>query len=355
LPYLDYNATNPLRMEAKNAMLQALDEVGNASSIHTAGRQARSRVEAARAAIAAAVQVAPAQVVFTSGATEANALALAGVPHASLIIGATEHDSVWQNALTAPQVPVDENGLIRLNILAQMLQAAPRPTLVSIMWANNETGVIQPVDEIVRIVHEAGALLHVDAVQALGRVPVRLGEIDMLSLSAHKVGGPQGVGALVLRDGLIVTPIVKGGGQEKGQRPGTENVAAIAGFGAAVAVAATCQQVPQWQEWRDKAAQRLLQLQPEAQIVGLAAPRLANTLCLVHPRLSAEIQLMKLDLAGFAVSAGSACSSGRVKESRVLAAMGMAEKSQKSSIRVSFGWNTAESELQDFVTFWTQM
>lgn len=347
--YLDANATFPPRTEALAAMQAALAETGNASSAHAAGRAARARVDAARAEIAAANGVAAAEIVFTSGATEANALALRAKA-ACVLVSAIEHDSVLKNA-GGEFLPVDANGVVKLDELEKLLAKAVAPALVSVMAVNNETGVIQPIAEVLRLVRAAGGFLHVDAVQALGRLPLFWAEADLISLSAHKIGGPQGVGALIVKPSVALEPLWRGGGQEHGVRAGTENVAGIVGFAAAAREAS--REIGAFQKlavWRDAMEREL-----GVEVAGKDAPRVANTSCLIHPRLSAEVALMKLDLAGFAVSSGSACSSGRVKASHVLAAMGMAKKAQESAIRVSLSPKTQENEVKSLVACWTQL
>lgn len=355
LSYLDYNATAPLRPAVLARMVEVLQLGGNASSVHGAGRRARRIVEEARAALAHALGCAADGVVFTGSGSEANNLAIAGCGRRRVVISAVEHDSVRQAADGAATVPVDGNGIIDLGALDRLLAAGTEPALVSVMLANNETGALQPVAEASAIARRHGALVHCDAVQALGKVEVGLDAlgVDYLSVSAHKIGGPQGVGALAVRPGTPLRALIRGGGQERGRRAGTENVAAIAGFGVAVREATS-----HMNEWkavrvlRDAAESRLKALAPEAAIMSAGAERLPNTLCIALPGVEAQTQLMALDLAGIAVSAGSACSSGKVHASHVLEAMGVTPALARSAIRVSLGWQSTMQDVDRLVAAW---
>ncbi len=355
--YLDYNATSPLREESKEAVVAALELIGNASSVHGFGREARRCVEAAREAVGDLVGASPAEVVFTSGATEANNLALGAVGDRRLLTSAIEHPSVLE-AADAVRLPVDADGLVDLTALEALLERCEGQAFVSVMLANNETGVIQPIAEIAALVKAAGGLLHCDAVQAVGRLPVDMAGlgVDYLSLSSHKLGGPKGAGALIARAGAPLTAQQRGGGQERRLRAGTENVAAIAGFGAACrAVGADFAESAVLQGWRDRFEERLLATAPETRIFGREASRLANTSCFAHPFLPAETQLIGLDLAGIAVSSGSACSSGKVSASHVLLAMGVEPALAGSALRVSLGWNSREADLDCFLEAWGRL
>lgn len=359
--YLDYNATAPIRPEAAEAVRRALEVGGNPSSVHAVGRAARGLVEAARAAVAALAKARPQDVVFTSGGSEANALALASARLAGgaerLIVGATEHASVLEAAaasgLPVEPWPVDPNGVADLDWLkarlARWTPADGRP-FVALMAANNETGVIQPIAEAAGIVHEAEGWLHVDAVQAAGRIDIGGFAADTLALSAHKLGGPQGSGALVVGCGTEISKQAFGGGQEQGRRGGTENLPGIAGFGAAAKAATSAVGDVRQAAWRDAAAERL---KAEAGIVvlGEGAPRLANTLCFAAEGFPSEVQVMALDLARVMVSAGAACSSGKVKASHVVAAMSRPELAS-CAIRVSGGWVTTAEDWERFVDAW---
>jgi cysteine desulfurase len=362
--YLDHNATTPVRPEAAAAVAQALAQGGNPSSVHAAGRAARAVVEQARDAIAALIAAPASTVVFTSGGTEANALAIESAVAAGsrrLIVSAVEHDSVLEggkaSGAAVEVAPVDAQGLIDLTWLRERLAAwaseEGRP-FVALMLANNETGVIQRVAQAAEIVRAAEGWLHVDAIQAAGKIAVDsrgLGA-DTLTISAHKIGGPQGVGALTFGPRAVLSRRLHGGGQERGRRAGTENVPGIAGFGAAARAAlADLSRAGQQAVWRDAAAARAKA--DGGVVMGEGASRLANTLCLAAPGFPAELQVMALDLAGIMVSAGSACSSGKVKASHVLTAMGQGELAGQA-IRVSGGWNTTENDWTRFAEVWSQ-
>ena len=351
--YLDHNATAPLRPEARDAMLAALDAVGNPSSVHRFGREARRLVEAGRRQVAALAGVAPTQIVFTGGATEANALALTGLGRRRVLASTVEHDSAL--AWATERIPVGGDGRVDLEALDRMLAAGTEPAIVSVMAVNNETGVIQPVAEAAAIARRHGALIHCDAVQAAGRIalPVVGAEVDALSLSAHKLGGPQGIGALVLRDGLPLAPLLRGGAQEGRRRAGTENVAGIAGFGAAAAVVADRADMPRIMALRDELESRLAA--EGAVVLGAGAPRVANTSCVAMPGVTAETQVAALDLAGVAVSAGSACSSGKVRRSHVLEAMGLPGDLAEGAIRISLGPATDAEAIERCVTAWIDL
>jgi cysteine desulfurase len=354
--YLDYNATAPLKPAVIAAIASALAETGNASSVHRAGRLARRRVETAREQVAALVNASPASVVFTGGGTEANNLALQQAQGRRVLVSAIEHESVLRAAPDAMQIPVGPDGVVSLDALDRLLTGATE-ALVAVMFANNETGVIQPVADVVRIAHAHGALVHCDAVQAAGKTAIdmlALG-VDMLALSAHKLGGPQGVGALVVSDRIALKPLLIGGGQERGRRAGTENVAAIVGFGVAASLADDdLSKMSGMAGLRDAVELRLKRAVPGAMVFGAAADRLPNTLCVAMPGVAAETQVMALDLAGVAVSAGSACSSGKVKTSHVLTAMGVGPLAG-SAIRISAGWRSTAEDFDRFVEAWTSL
>lgn len=364
--YLDYNATAPLRPEARETMLAALSQPGNPSSVHRFGRAARLLAERAREQVATLVGTEARRVVFTSGGTEANNLALrlfrdqAG--GASLIVSAIEHDSVLRPAralgLPLTEVPAGPDGVVRLDDLAAALEAAPKPALVALMLANNETGAIQPVAEAARLAHEHGALLLCDAVQAGGKLAIDMAALgcDFLTLSAHKLGGPTGSGALVLRDDWTPAPLMFGGGQERGMRAGTENLAGLAGFGAAAEAArAALPGMVRVRALRDRLQAALKGACPDAPVHGGATERLPNTLCIGMPGVPAETQVMALDLAGVAVSAGSACSSGKVTPSHVLTGMGLPEAAAREAIRFSLGWETTEADVDRAAEAWTTL
>lgn len=353
--YLDYNATAPVRPAVTAAVGEALALGGNPSSVHRAGRAARRAVEAARAGVAALVGAAESEIVFVSGGSEANHLALRGSGRARVLVSAIEHDSVLAAVPDAEIVPVDRSGTIDIAALAERLAADDRPAIVSVMLANNETGVIQPVAAIAEIAHAHGALLHCDAVQAAGKLRLdraRLGA-DLISLSAHKLGGPPGVGALVVGADVALTPLQTGGGQERGRRAGTENVPGIVGFGrAAILAAEGLAAYGGLADLRDRAERQLLALAPQARVFGAESPRLANTLCVTMPGVSAATQVMALDLAGVMVSAGAACSSGKVRPSHVLRAMGATPEEASSAIRISLGWGSSGDDIDHLVEAW---
>jgi len=352
--YLDHNATTPVRPAVAAAVGAALAEVGNPSSVHGFGRAAHARLETARAQVAALLGARPAQVVFTSGGTEANDLAIRGSTRPRILASAIEHDSVLKAAPAEP-IPVEASGVIDLAALERMLAASTTPALVAIMLANNETGVIQPVADAARIAHAHGALLHCDAVQAAGKIAVDAAALgaDLMSVSAHKLGGPPGVGALIVADHAELTARQRGGGQERGRRAGTENLPGIVGFGIAAEIAAAdLGEMARIAALRDDLERRATAAVPAAAIFGRAGPRLPNTTCLALPGLSSEVQVMGLDLAGVAVSAGSACSSGKVQPSHVLRAMGADAESAGSAIRVSLGWQSTQEEVDHFLAAW---
>jgi len=356
--YMDYNATAPVRPEAVAAVAEALQVTGNASSVHGFGRHARRILEDAREAVAALVGAEPAQVIFTSGGTEANNLALNGCERERILVSAGEHDSVLQAAPEAERNPLDRDGRVDLAALGAALKADDRPALVSVMLANNETGVIQPLPEVVALARDHGAIVHCDVVQAAGKIALDFAElgVDLLSLSAHKLGGPQGVGALVVADSVGLRPELRGGGQERRRRAGTENLPGIAGFGAAARIAAErLGAFAALAELRDDLERQLQALAPGLIRYGAAAPRLANTACFALPGLPAETQVMALDLAGIAVSAGAACSSGKIEPSHVLRAMGATAEEATSAIRVSLGWLNTAADIEAFVAAWSEL
>jgi cysteine desulfurase len=353
--YLDYNATAPLKPATIAAVSAQLVETGNPSSVHRFGRLARRVVENAREQVASLVNAAPRQIVFTGSGTEANNLAL---PQAGrrVIVSAIEHDSVLQ-AGSGERVAVDRDGVVDLAALERVLRSDTAPATVAVMFANNETGVVQPVAEVARLAHAHGAVVHCDAVQAAGKIAIDMAVLgaDTLALSAHKFGGPQGVGALVVGDDVALRGLLLGGGQERGRRAGTENVAGIAGFGAAAQGALEdLARMDEIARWRDAMEARLRRAAPEAVVFGAGARRLPNTSCVAMPGAAAETQVMALDLAGIAVSAGAACSSGKVKSSHVLAAMG-ADALAGNAIRVSAGWRSGAEDFERFAETWISL
>ena len=373
--YLDWNASAPLREAARDVLCAALD-AGNPSSVHGEGRAARALVEQARADVAALVNADPGNVIFTSGGTEANALALSPsievgadkAPRDRLLVSGIEHPSVLAGGRFARDAieiaPVTADGVVDLVVLAQRLEALARDkkrAMVSLMAANNETGVIQPVADAAEIVHQHGGLLHVDAVQAAGRMPLDIAALgaDLLTLSAHKLGGPKGAGALIRRDESLhfAEPLIRGGGQEKGARAGTENVAAIAAFGsAAKALRSGLEtEIQQMAALRERLEAGLRAVTPEAVIFGASAPRLPNTTLVAMPGGRAETLVIGFDLDGVAVSSGSACSSGKVAPSHVLAAMGVNAELARGAIRVSTGPASNVTDIERFLTVWQRL
>ncbi|MGF1611710.1 MAG: cysteine desulfurase family protein [Kiloniellales bacterium] len=356
--YMDCNATVPVRPEAAAAVAEALAVTGNASSVHGFGRAARRLIEEAREAVAALVGAVPEEVIFTSSGSEANNLALGGCGRARLLVSAGEHDSVLRAVPEAKRIPLRHDGRVDLDALATLLAESDEPALVSVMLANNETGVIQPLAEVAELARRHGALLHCDAVQAAGKLPLGMTAlgIDLMSLSAHKLGGPQGIGALVVAERVALAPLIRGGGQERRRRAGTENLPGIAGFGAAARVAAGNLTVfAGLAVLRDDLETRLGRIAPDMTVFGTAAPRLANTSCFTMPGTPAETQVMALDLAGIAVSAGAACSSGKLEPSQVLRAMGASESEAGQAIRVSLGWRSEATDIEAFVAAWGQL
>jgi cysteine desulfurase len=367
--YLDWNATTPLRPEAKEAMAAAWDLSGNPSSVHAEGRQARGLIEQARASISGAVGALPRNVVFTSGGTEANALALtpglrrgSGFPVKRLLVSAIEHASVLAGGRfpteTIGVVGVTRAGLTDLDRLRAMLEGGP-PALVSVMLANNETGAVQPVAEAAEVVHSAGGLLHVDAIQAFGKIPFDINAMnaDLVTLSAHKIGGPKGVGALVLAEGLPgPEPLLRGGGQELGRRAGTENVAGIAGFGAAAKAATAALETDAIRlESLQNRLETGLRQTPDVIVFADRAARLPNTTLFTIPGLKAETAVIGFDLAGIAVSSGSACSSGKVQPSHVLEAMGFGPELAQGAVRLSLGWSTSDADIDRCLEAWRKL
>ncbi len=364
MTYLDHNATSVLRPEAEAAISSALGLGGNPSSVHGAGRAARAEVEKAREIVARLANARAEDVIFTSGGTEANALALWGAVHGAfdaearitrIFVSAIEHPSILANAeaigarvagVRIVVIPVTSDGVVDIEALRVMLREGKGRTLVAVQAANNETGVIQPLAAVAARVREAGALLLVDAVQAAGKIAMMAPDADYLTLSAHKIGGPQGVGALIVNESAPFAPLIAGGGQERGRRSGTENVLGIAGFGAAATASFTLGDVANLAALRDHFETEMMQRWPQTVVFGARVPRLCNTSNFALPGIQAETALIALDLDGVMVSSGAACSSGKVKPSHVLAAMGVKEELARSALRVSFGWNSTEADVE---------
>lgn len=363
--YLDYNATAPAWPEVVEIVAETLRAGGNASSVHAEGRHARGIIETARGQVAQLAGTTEADVIFTSGGSEANTLAIRGLTSSHdvelLVVSSIEHPSVLETAAHSGCIvkvlAVDANGVVQLEELRAILRDNPK-SLVSVMLANNETGVIQPISSVAEIVRECGAWLHVDAVQAAGKTAFSFDELgaDMASLSGHKIGGPHGTGALIVRNGLDLAPQVRGGGQELGRRAGTENLAGIAGFGkAAEIVSNKAAALMDVERKRDGFEHRLRSKAESLVIFGQDVDRLPNTTCFAVPGVSAETMVIALDLAGFAVSSGSACSSGKVARSHVLDAMGVPEELAHGALRISLGWETDVSELNALTDEWTKI
>jgi cysteine desulfurase len=361
--YFDDNASAPLVGEARAAMLAALDLTGNPSSVHAEGRRLREVIEAARFHVARLVGARVADVVFTSGATEANATVLNSGWDTVLRAG-IEHDSVLApiaaSGARPVDIPVTPDGIVDVGVIARAVLAGGQPLgrcVIVLQAANNETGVIQPVADVAGFAREHGVSVHCDAVQAVGRIPVDMAALglDTLALSSHKIGGPKGIGALVICEGARVQPLLRGGGQERRRRAGTEDVVAIAGFGAAARAAlAGLGRRHEVRRLRDRLERGVLQATPDAVVFGRAVERLDNTTCVSSGR-SADILVIQFDMAGFAVSAGSACSSGKVATSHVLAAMGVAPDLARGAIRISVGAATTDADVDQFVAVWRDL
>lgn len=362
LIYLDYNATAPIRPEVIELMSEAMREGGNPSSVHAMGRKAKSRMEKARSQIANAVHCRSQMIIFTSGGTEANNMAILNSGRSRLITTNAEHDSINLSKDNfdgkVDILSVDQNGLIDICELDNLLKNDAENTIVSILYANNETGVIQDIKEISKAVKEAGGLLHVDAIQAFGKIPFDFmaSNIDMMSISSHKIGGPQGVGALIANEKVPVKSSIIGGGQEYGRRGGTENIAGIAGFGLAASMLETSlKKMNELREWRDRVEEKIASKSKGAKFLGKQSPRLPNVTTIYMPNVISETQVMNFDLDKICVSAGSACSSGKVKASHVVTAMTGDEEISGSTIRMSMGWNTEKPEIDAFIASWLKM
>jgi cysteine desulfurase len=353
--YFDHNASAPLRPCARAIMVEAMDITSNPSSIHADGRVGRKYIETARRVIGETFDVSPNQIIFTSGATEANNTILKGFAGKRILVGATEHLSVLESGVPVTSIPVDENGIIKLDELENLLRDNVT-ALVSVMYVNNETGVIQPISDIAALAHKYGALFHVDAVQAYGRIPFTREVInaDFITISSHKIGGPLGAGAIIFKPQTTVPVLLHGGGHERRQRAGTENFMAIAGFGAASIDAVN--QIPEFQKlsvWRDAIEIKLVA--DGCMIFGNIAARVSNTICFAHPTKDSQTMLMAFDMNGISLSSGSACSSGTIKPSHVLQAMNIAPDLINRALRLSFGWNTTQNDIDLFLKIWDKV
>ncbi|MCF8473757.1 MAG: cysteine desulfurase [Emcibacter sp.] len=360
--YLDHNATTPIKPEVIEEMVRVMKIGGNPSSVHGVGRRAKTVLEQSRQTIAKIINCRPQKIIFTSGGTEANNIAakITGLDH--IIISAIEHDSILRLrdnfTGTIDILPVDSMGYVSADDLKERLKNSGPHTLVSIMLANNETGVIQDIKNLADITHDAGAYFHCDAIQALGKISLdfRALGVDMLSLSAHKIGGPQGVGALVALEKINIDPIILGGGQEVGRRSGTENIAGIAGFAKAVSlVPDQRQKMDSLRQLRDYMEREIAAYARDAVFYGAQSQRLPNTSTILMPHVTSEIQVMAFDLEGICVSSGSACSSGKVKPSHVVAAMGGGVEQALSTIRVSLGFETTKEDVEAFIVAWKKI
>lgn len=354
--YLDYNATTPIRLQVLTKMQEWLQVPANPSSAHSFGRVSKKQLEDARKIIAEAISAWPNEIIFTGSGTEANVTILRGFPERRLLVSRVEHSSILKSVenTEVDYIPVDNNGLIDMEKLDSMLAKDNQPALVSIILANNETGVIQPISEVVAICKKHGALLHCDAVQAFGKIAVDFSLLgaDMLTISAHKCGGAVGAAALIIKNNLRIKPLITGGGQELGRRAGTENIAAITAFAAAVEEI-DLNHMQRLRGWLDEME---AQMQEAGGVIfGKDAPRLPNTVCVAMTRVGNEVQLIDFDLNGYAVSAGSACSSGRIEKSHVLLAMGVSTELASCAIRISVGWNTTQDEIKKFTQAWLEL
>ncbi|MBT4738742.1 MAG: cysteine desulfurase [Rhodospirillaceae bacterium] len=359
--YLDYNATAPVYPEVVDVVSSALRDLGNASSVHAEGRSVRGTIEDARDSVSNLIGLPSQSITFTSGGTEANTTVIRGLLDSGAVsnvyCSAVEHPSVLEYTDPQHQIPVDEDGQLDLGKLEDVLKQHNAPFLLCVMLTNNETGVIQPVREASDLVHERGGLVLCDAVQGPGKLAVDFNSLgaDFLTFSAHKIGGPQGVGCFATNTDVALEPVLIGGGQEKKRRSGTENAAGIAGYGAAARITAEKSDVERVGKLRDRMEAALLEARPDVCIFGQNGSRISNTTNIAIPGISSERQLIKLDLAGFSVSAGSACSSGKVSTSHVLLAMGASEDMAQSAIRISIGVGTSWHDLEKFVAVWATL
>lgn len=355
--YFDSNATARIRPEVISLVTEIMGETGNASSTHSFGREARRRIETARRQVAGTLGVDPQQVIFNSGATEGNTTVFKGFEGKRILASAIEHPSIMDCGVPIETIPVTRDGVVDMDAFKKMLSTGPTPALVSIMTANNETGVIQPVTEIAKLAKEAGAIVHSDAVQGYGRFAFTRESLgaDFLTLSAHKIGGPQGVGAMVIAPGVTPYKLLQGGGQERRQRGGTENVAGIAGFGLAAEMACSSfDKFASLSVLRDKIEAHLLK-SPQVKVYGKNVPRTANTCFLTVQGVPNDTLLMAFDLEGVAVSAGSACSSGSIRLSNVLGAMGVLPDPLLASLRISLGITTTEKDVEELCAVWDKL
>lgn len=355
--YLDYNATTPLLPKAQEAMIEALsNDFGNPSSIHRFGQDARRQIEKTRKTLGDVVECAPEYITFTSGGTESNNQALRSLFWSHVIIDEGSHDSAYKACESALYLPIKENGLVDLYVLEQHLKfrLEKGPHLISINLANNETGVIQPLNDIKALAKKYDAFLHLDASQALGKIPLSFSQsgADLMTLSAHKMGGPLGVGALLIKETVALESFMRGGGQERNRRSGTQNVPAILGWGGALDSIPSLEHLAPWHRRLEGA---LKTHAPDCIIFGEESPRLPNTTMISMPGVPNSLQLMHFDLEGIAASTGSACSSGKVSASRVLSAMHPNADAPQTAIRISSGWKTQEEDFLRFEAIWKKI
>ena len=346
--YLDYNATSPLRINVQQKMIEYIGLPANASSIHFYGRKAKSLIDEARSKISSLINCKEDNIVFTSGGSEANSTILK--LYKNPLISSIEHDAVIKSSNNPKFINVCENGIVSLDDLDIKIKEY-NPDIISVMWANNETGVIQPIDQIVSIANFYNIPVHCDAVQAFGKIPINFDNsgLHSLSISGHKIGAPSGIGAMILRDKVNIPPLILGGGQEKGRRSGTENFLGIIGFGSAInSIEKELKNLEQSYLKKEKFEKKFLIKNKNSKIIAYNSERLPNTTAIYSPSLSSETLVIKLDLMGFSVSAGSACSSGKINKSHVLEAMGL-KWAVNNTIRVSYGWQNDNNDLDNFI------
>ncbi len=350
--YFDYNATTPIIPHARRAMIEAFDCLGNPSSVHAHGRKARKLLENAREQVANYFSVPARNITFTSGATEANNMILKGF-EGRIFVSAIEHDSALNIRKDTTIIPVDSNGIVELETLKTLLSTVNLPALVCVIAVNNETGVVQPIDEILQICSDYNAHLHVDAAQAVGKIHLNWNRLSSFTISAHKFGGPKGIGALVINGSLQLNTLIEGGGQERSLRAGTENIIGAIGMGAALTA-------PQF-NWetllplQQHLEENLLDICPDAVVFAKKTQRVSNTTAIAMPGVLSEVQLMHFDLNGISVSSGAACSSGKVKTSHVLKAMGISDELSKCALRISYGWNTTKEDINQCIAVWASL
>jgi cysteine desulfurase len=354
--FFDHNATTPIRPSAREAVILAIDDIGNPSSVHSFGRGARKKVETARKIIADALNVSTGQVFFNSGATEGNNTILKGFNGKRVLCSAVEHLSSIDCGIQMELIPVTPDGVVDLSELQKMVADNP-PALISVMMVNNENGVIQPVSEISKIAKSVGALFHCDAVQSFGRIPFTRESIgaDYITISSHKIGGTQGTGAIIVAPNTYLPKLVEGGGQEKRMRGGTENVPGISAFGAAAKEA--IEQLDTYQKLsilRDKIETELLKSNA-VRVYGRDTNRVSNTISCTVDGVAGETLLMAFDIEGIALSAGAACSSGTTRMSHVLTAMGVEGKPDRAPLRISLGWSSTEKDVEHFIDVWNKL